>query len=79
MKNDKFQRLKTFVSNLKKIWDTSELAAEIYNLAAEQLITSAQEKDLYSLLNPADDMPSPAELFSEGERCIALYAYSLNL
>ena len=78
MKNEAYARLKIFLSHLKNIWNTRELTAEIYNLAQEQLISKEQEKELYGLL-PDENLPLPSKLFAEGDRCIALYAYSLKL
>lgn len=79
MKMEKYNKLKAYIIAIKSSYSIENLVAEIHNLYQEYIISEAQELELYNLVDPEDQVDSPAELWYKDYGCVNLWQFAQDL
>lgn len=80
MEQEKFNVLKRFISQFViGKYSIRDMVAEVYNLYQDYMISEAQELELYNLVDPEDQVDSPAELWYNDYGCVNLWQFAQDL
>jgi hypothetical protein len=76
---EKYDKLKAYIIAIKDSYSIEDLVAEVHNLYQDYMISEAQELELYNLVDPEDQVDSPAELWYNDYGCVNLWQFAQDL